>query len=43
MPACQGKIAIPPCVYSVKGFNLGTSSAYYLVTIHDSSGTHVWS
>jgi uncharacterized repeat protein (TIGR01451 family) len=42
MLACKGKTATPPCVYSVKGYNLTSANPYYLVTIHDSGGTHMW-
>jgi uncharacterized repeat protein (TIGR01451 family) len=42
MLACKGQTATPPCVYSIKGFNLTSPGAYYLVTIRDSGGTHMW-
>jgi uncharacterized repeat protein (TIGR01451 family) len=43
MLACKGQTATPPCVYSIRGFNLNSpTAAYYLVTIRDSGGTHMW-
>ena len=47
MLPCKGSTATPPCVVGIKGYNQSATDPnnppYFLVTIHDSSGTHIWS
>lgn len=42
LAACKGKTANPPCLYSMKGYNLTSSNPYWLITIRDSHGTKYW-